>query len=98
MNMRERMARAMWAKNRERCAVLGVEAGEPWDGETEALKEDWLAFADAGLETMDEPTDLMRSHGQWAISDNLTVSACVENAVTAERVWRRMLATARSEK
>jgi hypothetical protein len=42
-----------------------------------------------------EPSDLMRSAGQWAISDNLTVSVCVENNFKAADIWRAMWDAAR---
>lgn len=41
-----------------------------------------------------EPTDVMRAAGQWTISDNLTVSVCVENNNKAAAVYRAMLAAA----
>jgi hypothetical protein len=55
------------------------------------------AIARAVLQAIREPSDLMRSHGQWAISDNLTVSVCVENNLKAAEVWQAMIDTALSE-
>lgn len=55
--MRERIARAAWEANRARAA--GIVELAPWEDENEALHADWLAFADAALDALREPTEAM---------------------------------------
>jgi len=47
--------------------------------------------ARAAIEAMREPTEEMLAAGQWTISDNLTVSVCVENNRKAREIWQSMI-------
>jgi hypothetical protein len=60
-------------------------------------RDECIRAARAVLQALREPSDLMRTSGQWAISDNLTVSVCVENNFKAAEVWQAMIDRALSE-
>jgi hypothetical protein len=55
--MIESCARAAWDENRRVCEGL-VEL-EPWDDETEALRDNWRGIARAILQALREPTEAM---------------------------------------
>jgi hypothetical protein len=63
----------------------------------EHTQADMLDLARAVLQAIREPSDLMRTSGQWAISDCLAVSVCVENNFKAAEVWQAMIDRALSE-
>ena len=62
-------------------------------GSTWSYDRAW-AFARAAIEAMREPNDVMLAAGQWTISDNLTVSVCVENNRKAAQIWQAMIGKA----
>lgn len=90
MTMVERVARALYDAN---------EFVKPWDDPkiNPAWHPHYLTAARSAIEAMREPTDLMRSAGQWAISDNLTVSVCLANSEKAKDVWQAMISKALAE-
>jgi hypothetical protein len=59
--------------------------------EGDRWKAELPVVARAAIEAMREPDGVMRARGQWTISDNLTVSVCVENNRKAAEIWQAMI-------
>ena len=69
MNMREKIARAMYERNRRK--VDGTLCDRPWTEAHGAVRQFHLDSADAMLDAMMEPTEEMCAvAGQYGVGDN----------------------------
>lgn len=66
------------------------------DGDVDPARAATAAY-DAILTVLMEPSEAMCSAGQWQISDNLTVSVCLENNAKAKKVFQAMLKAATAQ-
>lgn len=87
-------ARAMWDENRRRCADALAKAEvdyelPAWEDDTEALREDWVAFARACLTALAENiSEEMVEAGADATKDKLArwqVEQIVRSAIAAAK-------------
>lgn len=58
----EKMARAMWERNREACKRVEMNL-EPWEDAPEFLKVDWREIARAALQAIREPDEAVQVAG-----------------------------------
>jgi hypothetical protein len=96
MNMREKLARAMWERIRERDNPKIADPDymlPPWEDETDQLRADWLDLVGVALDTLREPDEGMAKDG--AAYRGCGCNDCREKAV---EIWQAMIDAARSEK